>query len=111
VAAVFVLTVSPGPSVLISISTAVQSGTRSALLVALGSTCAIASLMALSMLGLGSVLAASETLFFALKIMGALYLAFLGVSALLSKRSTLSLGIESTSETKRNAFRTLSEVL
>ncbi len=91
VAAVFVLTVTPGPSVLMCISTAVQFGAKNALLAALGSTIAIASLMTLSMLGLGSLLAASETLFFALKIIGALYLAYLGVSALLSKASSFEI--------------------
>jgi threonine/homoserine/homoserine lactone efflux protein len=100
-AAVFVLTVTPGPSVLMSISTAVQFGTRQALMAALGSTTAIAGLMTLSMLGLGSVLAASETLFSGLKILGALYLAYLGVTALCSKKSTLNLELDSENNVKQ----------
>jgi threonine/homoserine/homoserine lactone efflux protein len=106
VAAVFVLTVTPGPSVLMSMATAVQFGTRSALLAALGSTTAIAGLMTLSMLGLGSILAASETLFLALKIAGALYLTYLGVSALLSKESSIGLAPSSITEpNQRSHFR------
>jgi threonine/homoserine/homoserine lactone efflux protein len=42
------------------------------------------------MLGLGTVLAASETLFSALKWLGAGYLAYLGVTALLSKASSIA---------------------
>ena len=63
VAAVFVLTVTPGPSVLMCVSTAVNLGPRKALITSLGSTSAIVGLMTLSALGLGALLAASETLF------------------------------------------------
>jgi threonine/homoserine/homoserine lactone efflux protein len=88
--AVLVLTVTPGPSVLMCISTSVQYGPRRALTASLGSTTAIACIMALSMLGLGTVLAASEALFSMLKWLGAGYLAYLGVTSLLSKTSNLT---------------------
>lgn len=84
VAAVFVLTVTPGPSVLMCVSTSVHLGARKALVTSLGSTSAIVGLMALSALGLGTLLAASETWFTALKWAGAAYLAYLGVRALLA---------------------------
>lgn len=90
VAAVLVLTVTPGPSVLMCISTSVQHGPRRALAAAFGSTTAIAGLMCLSMLGLGAALAASEVLFSTLKWLGAAYLAYLGVTSLLSKASSLN---------------------
>lgn len=86
VAAVFVLTVTPGPSVLMVISTSVKQGYRQALLAALGSTCAIVGIMTLSALGLGAALAASEVLFSWIKWIGAAYLAYLGVMALLASR-------------------------
>lgn len=89
VAAVFVLTVTPGPSVLMCVSTAVNLGPRKALITSLGSTSAIVGLMALSALGLGALLAASETLFTALKWAGAVYLAYLGVRALLAPASDI----------------------
>ena len=90
VAAVLVLTVTPGPSVLMCLSTSVQHGPRRALLAVLGSTAAIAGLMLLSMLGLGTLLAASEVLFSGLKWLGAGYLAYLGVTALCAKASNLT---------------------
>ena len=89
VAAVLVLTVTPGPSVLACVSTSVNAGQRAALVTALGSTCAIVGIMALSALGLGAVLAASDTLFTALKWLGTAYLAYLGVTALLSRDTQL----------------------
>ena len=89
VAAVFVLTVTPGPSVLMCVSTAVNLGPRKALITSLGSTSAIVGLMTLSALGLGALLAASETLFTALKWTGAAYLAYLGVRALLAPASDI----------------------
>lgn len=90
VAAVLVLTVTPGPSVLMCISTSVQFGPRRALTAALGSTTAIVGIMVLSALGLGAVLAASETLFTLLKWLGAAYLAYLGVTALLARASAFA---------------------
>ena len=84
VAAVFVLTVTHGPSVLMCVSTSVNLGARKAFVTSLGSTTAIVGLMALSALGLGTLFAASETWFTALKWAGAAYLAYLGVRALLA---------------------------
>jgi len=75
VAAVLVLTVTPGPSVLMCVSTSVNLGARKALTASIGSTTAIVSIMALSALGLGTALAVSETLFTAVKWQGAAYLA------------------------------------
>ena len=80
VAAVLVLTVTPGPSVIMCISTSVQHGPRRAMIASLGSTSAIACIILLSMRGLGTVLAASETLFSTLKWLGAGYLAYPQVS-------------------------------
>ena len=90
VAAVLVLAMTPGPSVLMCISTSVQHGPRRALIASVGSTSAIACIMLLSMLGLGTVLAASELLFTVLKWLGAGYLAYLGISLLRSKASSLA---------------------
>lgn len=84
VVAVLVLTITPGPSVLMCVSTSVNLGPRKALMAALGSTTAIVLIMVLSALGLGAALAASEGLFTAIKWLGAAYLAYLGLASLLS---------------------------
>lgn len=90
VAAVLVLTVTPGPSVLMCISTSVNLGVRKALIASLGSTTAIVGIMALSALGLGAALAASETLFTVIKWLGAGYLAYLGVKSLWSSATDIA---------------------
>ena len=64
------------------ISTSVNLGPRKALVASLGSTTAIVGIMALSALGLGTALAASESLFTVLKWLGAAYLAYLGIESL-----------------------------
>lgn len=84
VLAVLVLTVTPGPSVLATVSTSVNQGFRQAVLCALGSTTAIVGIMTLSALGLGALLATSEWLFSLLKWAGAAYLAYLGLTSLFS---------------------------
>ncbi len=104
VAAVLVLTVTPGPSVLMCISTSVQHGPRRAMAASLGSTTAIACIMLLSMLGLGTVLAASEFLFSTLKWLGAGYLAYLGITSLLSKTSNLTVPTASLPEVGARAL-------
>jgi threonine/homoserine/homoserine lactone efflux protein len=94
VAAVFVLTVTPGPTVLMCVSTAINLGPRKALTAVVGSTSAIVGIMALSALGLGAALAASETLFTALKWLGAAYLVYLGLTSLLSKTTEISMAAD-----------------
>ncbi len=78
-AASAVLVAIPGPTVLLVVSYALGHGRRSAVAtvtgVALGDTTAVMA----SLLGLGALLAASATLFVALKWVGAAYLIYLGV--------------------------------
>ena len=105
VAAVFVLTVTPGPSVLMCISTSVNMGPRKALIASLGSTTAIVAIMVLSALGLGAALAASDLLFTALKWLGAAYLAYLGITSLFSKSTEISVSDTSTLSSSRHLFR------
>ncbi len=104
VAAVLVLTVTPGPSVLMCVSTSVNCGVRKALIASLGSTIAIVGIMTLSALGLGTVLAASETLFTAIKWLGAAYLAYLGVLALFSSVTDIAVTGSVEAATNRQLF-------
>jgi homoserine/homoserine lactone efflux protein len=70
---------SPGPAVLLTVSHGMKGGVRDAAKVALGVQAGNGVYFALSALGLGAVLQASETLFHAIKWIGAAYLVFLGV--------------------------------
>jgi threonine/homoserine/homoserine lactone efflux protein len=78
-AAVGLLIVTPGPTMLMTLSNAVNHGPARALVSATGSLTASVGIMALSALGLGAVLAASEAAFTVLKVLGAAYLVYLGV--------------------------------
>ncbi|MFZ5783829.1 MAG: LysE family translocator [Pseudomonadota bacterium] len=78
-AASAVLLIIPGPTVLLVVSYALGQGWRTALPMAIGVALGDFTAMTLSMLGVGALLAASATLFTALKWVGAAYLVYLGI--------------------------------
>lgn len=82
VAATEALLIIPGPTVLLVISYALAQGKRSAWATVPGVAAGDFTAMALSLLGLGAVLAASADLFTALKLAGAAYLIYLGIKIL-----------------------------
>lgn len=90
--AVLVLTASPGPSVLLCVSTSVSHGFRQAFIAATGSLLAIFSIMTLSFTGLGVVIATSDLAFSIIKWAGAAYLIYLGVKCLLSTSENINVG-------------------
>lgn len=72
------LIASPGPSSLLCVSDGLKFGTKKTIPTILGGASSALVLMSISAIGLGAVLAASEMLFFFIKILGAFYLIFLG---------------------------------
>ncbi|WP_050477691.1 LysE family translocator [Herbaspirillum rhizosphaerae] len=88
-AAVFVLTVTPGPSVLMCITNGIHHGVRRAFAGALGSVTAVCLIMIVSASGLGVILAVSEKVFLILKWCGVAYLAYIGVRTFFSTQSTI----------------------
>lgn len=86
-----VLLIIPGPTILMVISYSVAHGNRARMpliaAVALGDTTALA----LSLAGLGAVLATSGWLFTAVKWIGGLYLIYLGIKLLLSNASPIEI--------------------
>lgn len=73
------LSLTPGPNGLLSLTHGVIYGSRRTLFTVSGGVLGFALLMALSMAGLGALIAASEQVFTAVKWMGALYLVYLGI--------------------------------
>ncbi|MEG2998927.1 MAG: LysE family translocator [Comamonas sp.] len=71
---------SPGPSALLCVTHAARYGVRPALATIVGGMTASMTLMGLSALGLGAVIAASDTLFHIIKWAGAAYLLYLGIT-------------------------------
>jgi threonine/homoserine/homoserine lactone efflux protein len=78
-AAVAVLVLSPGPTMLMCMTTALNEGRSSALVAAVGSISAVLGVMSVSALGLGALLAASELAFTVVKVIGSIYLIWLGI--------------------------------
>lgn len=77
--AVALLIVTPGPTMLMTLTNSVNHGPWRALSSLGGALAANFAIMMLSALGLGALLAASEAAFTVLKIAGAAYLVWLGV--------------------------------
>ena len=78
-AAAILIAVTPGPGAVISMSTGMRHGYRAALPVILGLQAALLTQLAVVAIGLGAVLATSETAFAVLKVAGAGYLVWLGI--------------------------------
>ncbi|MGJ4749141.1 LysE family translocator, partial [Leptospira sp. SA-E8] len=73
------LAITPGPTMLLTLSNGASGGMRLAVFGMLGANLGSGLLIAAAALGLGSVLAASETLFDALRWLGVVYLCWMGV--------------------------------
>lgn len=76
---------SPGPAMLLAISNSLQYGIKKVFLSTLGNITGLFILSSAAIFGLGAVLKTSTTLFFVLKIIGALYLIYLGIKQWRSK--------------------------
>lgn len=81
VGVIFALIVFPGPVALLCTSHGLKFGRQRTMATVLGGALASLVLMTISSLGLGAILAASETAFYVLKMLGGAYLMYLGVKA------------------------------
>lgn len=81
----FLLIVIPGPSVLFVVGRALAAGRRVALLTVVGNTLGAYVLVVAVALGVGSIVERSVAAFTALKLIGAAYLVYLGVKAVLHR--------------------------
>lgn len=103
-AAVLVLTVTPGPSVLMCITSGANHGARRAFFAAIGSITAALGIMACSAIGVGAALAASEPLFHLIKWFGVGYLLYLGITTLRSTQSSFQLPTELAGQASRRTL-------
>jgi len=91
VAAVALLILTPGPTMLMCLTNAINHGPRRAMTSVAGAVTAVLGVMGLSAMGLGALLAASETAFTTAKVLGATYLVWLGIKTFRSRASALPL--------------------
>ncbi|WP_394778282.1 LysE family translocator [Undibacterium sp.] len=82
--------VSPGPSILLSLRNGASFGARSVLWSAFGNISGVFCLSAAAILGLGVLLKSSAILFAVVKVLGALYLFYIGAKQLFSKTSAIA---------------------
>ena len=75
----FVVSATPGPNMLFVMSTSARHGVRAAMAAMVGCMAALVGMMGLSAAGLGALLQSFPTVFDALRLAGAAYLAYLGV--------------------------------
>jgi threonine/homoserine/homoserine lactone efflux protein len=101
VAAVALLIVTPGPTMLMCMSNSMNHGLRRAMTSVAGAVTAVLGVMLLSAMGLGALLAASETAFTTAKLVGAAYLIWLGIKTF---RSDAVLKAEAVSAPRSRSF-------
>ncbi|KZN13331.1 LysE family translocator [Marinomonas sp. TW1] len=80
------ITLAPGPNVIFVVQNAVKYGYRKALLSILGNLTCQAIIVLLVACGAGAMLEKSPMAFFILKVIGGVYLIYLGVTGLLNQR-------------------------
>ncbi|GAA4639875.1 LysE family translocator [Actinoallomurus vinaceus] len=93
---VALLTVTPGPDMLLVVRNGLNAGSRAAWLTGLGCCLGISIHATAAVLGLSAILAASATAYTVVKLAGAAYLAYLGIRMLIS--ALMSVGGEDDAE-------------
>ncbi len=86
----FLALLSPGPDFVLIVKSAIKNDSKDAMGVALGITTANAVYISLCLIGVGSILAASAPVMITLKIIGGLFLLYLGVQALRARKHSYS---------------------
>src|SRR5210317_715863 len=74
----FIATITPGPAILLVTTHSVSYGTRRSVATMLGNVSGLFIMSLLSVMGLSTLILHSAPIFFAVKIIGALYLIYLG---------------------------------
>ncbi|WP_421868828.1 LysE family translocator [Motiliproteus sp.] len=94
-AAALLLCLTPGPTTIFVMGQSLHQGNRAVLPLMLGTMSADLLVMTLSFIGVGAILAASAELFTLLKLVGALYLVYLGIKAWRSPVKPMQLEMDS----------------
>ena len=101
----FVAIATPGPTVLLALSNGARFGTRIALFGLLGAMLSDLLLIGAVSIGLGAILAASESAFQVLKWIGVMYLIYLGIQLLRTKPESRQSVLESETGSVTQPYR------
>lgn len=105
---VYAVIVIPGPSVLFVVSRGLALGRRAALTTVVGNCCGFAVQLVVVSFGLGAVIARSDTIFLVLKLCGAAYLIYLGITKIRHRNELAGmLGVDALAP--RSALTTIRE--
>ena len=94
---------SPGPAILLALRNGVTFGMRAVIWSSMGNITGLFCLSAAAMLGLGLLLKSSALLFSIVKVLGALYLFYVGVRHLFGRASVLGAEASQPSSTKTHS--------
>jgi threonine/homoserine/homoserine lactone efflux protein len=83
-----VLILTPGPDTLYIMARSIGQGRRAGVISAIGIGCGMLVHLSAAVLGLSAILLASPRLFISVKVIGAIYLLWIGVRIILSKSTT-----------------------
>lgn len=97
-----VLSVIPGPSVLLITGVALTRGLGAAFICLAGETVGGALLILLSLFGVGAILSASSMMFLAVKWLGVVYLAYLGIRQIIDAKNQFKTPSNITIDPKQN---------
>ena len=95
--ACFAINCAPGPNNMLAFSNGARLGLVPGMLGGLGRIPAFSLLILVTIVGLGAVLAASATAFTVVKLLGAVYLVYVGVQILRKARQLALMGVQDTS--------------
>lgn len=95
----------PGPTIILVVSQALAHGSRSVMPLVAGVVAGDFTAMSLSLLGLGTLLAASAELFVLLKWIGACYLVYLGIRLWTSDPGLARLQLNGSQSSARSLFK------
>lgn len=104
VAAVALLILTPGPTMLMCMTNALNHGPRKAMTSVAGSVSAVLCVMLLSAMGLEALLTASETAFTVAKVIGAAYLIYLGIKTIRSEAAVFDATATQAPPTRQRSF-------
>lgn len=90
VTTVFIASIIPGPSMLLALTHGMQYGAKRTLASAMGNLTITLIQASISIAGLGAILIASETAFQIIKLTGAGYLVYMGLSMLFSSKMAIN---------------------
>ncbi|MBW4238437.1 LysE family translocator [Enterobacter roggenkampii] len=101
------VTVIPGPTMLLALSNGTTKNKKTILMGVLGAACSDFILIGLVALGLGAIMAASETLFLLIKIVGVIYLFWLAYTLWHSTPERISIADKNYTHPKIAFYRSL----